>query len=259
MVRNKHHAPGPKEVGRLSRTYENEDIWHSGIGEADLMKMRRTLAKRANQRILRLERHSDSVTGESVDYGAISKAKNYLAKQGRNRFSESKSPKNLSGAQNLNALKREIGELQNFLKSKSSTVGGYDLEPDILTGEAVKVKTGIESIIDKRQQAFLSGVNQKTGAKRAIINIADKKSFYRFLNDASFEKLSRVFSSDKIIEIYQREFLNRKTNKSMGANLTIQEIEDAFTEYSARQHQSEKDLNEFLAGKRQAKLKKKRG
>ena len=101
----------------------------SGMSQRELSQTRRKLAKRANQRLLRLERSESPVTGEAYHAGAYDIALDYLRTIGREkRFSESinyaKTIDEESGetAYNIYRLKREILELDTFLHSKTSTV-----------------------------------------------------------------------------------------------------------------------------------------
>lgn len=85
---------------------------YSKMSLGDLEAERRKLAKRANQRMLRLER-------AGIDKFAYEKAQAYLHMTGgRRRFYERKS------IGNINAERREIAKLNEFLNSVSSTRRG---------------------------------------------------------------------------------------------------------------------------------------
>lgn len=77
----------------------------------------RTLAKRANQRLVRLERTKQE--GKSDTYGAAYAASmEYLAASGRTRFKER------TGKMTANELRREYNQVQSFLSRKESTQTG---------------------------------------------------------------------------------------------------------------------------------------
>lgn len=77
----------------------------------------RTLAKRANQRLVRLERAKQE--GKSDTYGAAYAASmEYLAASGRTRFKER------TGKMTANELRREYIKIQSFLSRKESTQTG---------------------------------------------------------------------------------------------------------------------------------------
>lgn len=150
------------------------EVFAEDISRDDLEALRRQLAKAANQRMVRLENTASPVTGEKYTFGAYDIAKEYLEKQGRNRFAETKKQLTKSDYQ----LKKEISEIQNFLRSKSSTVGG------------------MHQIEKKRIQQF----------KDKGISAASNKDFYDFLNSKSYEKLNEAWNSDDIIDIYDRGY-----------------------------------------------------
>ena len=67
------------------------DIYRESMSLTDMQALRRKLAKRANQRIVRLERASSKITGEAFnEFGAVTDAYSYLERQkkGRKRFQE---------------------------------------------------------------------------------------------------------------------------------------------------------------------------
>lgn len=144
-----------------------------GVTIEELQRIHRQLAKVMNQRMVRLEQAKSPVTGESYTFGAYEKMKDYLDAQGRNRFSELKDP-HMSAAQ----LKKEIRVLQGFEESPSSRVAG------------------MKAIEKKRLSTFKDkGLDPST---------VSNKDFYDFLNGQTFERLSRIIDSDRIVEEYNR-------------------------------------------------------
>ena len=202
--------------------YETFDVYRDVTTAADLQSIRRTLAKRANQRMVRLERAESKITGEKYDFGAIEIAKHYL--DGKKRFSENK-----SYTDDISKLRREITVLQGFLTSKSSTV------------------KGMREIENARLKTFESGnwgAKAKYGnGKSRSLKFASTKEFYAFLNSSTFKKLtSSGFTSDQIVELYdnQRERLNGEEDALYEA------MEQALEDYRNGQKATLKDLTSRL-------------
>lgn len=189
------------------------DYWHKGgVSTSELLKVHKQLAKRTNQRLLRLERSASSVTGESfASYGAADKAKEYLTNQGRNRFREniSSTLKNIDEAQQRYEALKDIKAMQDFLTSKSSTVKGQ------------------KEIEQKRIETF-----EEQG-----IESASNKEFYDFLNSETFKELTKSFDSNTIVEAYDDAIKQGKTSA---------EIATAFDDYRNQQNISVKGLRDSL-------------
>lgn len=104
--------------------FERKDPDNTDVTEWDLQQLaeyRRKLAKRANQRIVRIEQAGYNPAANATGNYAYK----YLKRTGRNRFSERKTPldaKTLQGQYNREYA--EIANLERFLQSKTSTVGG---------------------------------------------------------------------------------------------------------------------------------------
>lgn len=151
--------------------------------EAELRK----LSKRANQRLLSLERAKSEITGRRFsEFGAYQKyAKPAL--RGAKRFKE-------SGYKKLpySEIAERIVEVQKFLSAKTSTVSGQ------------------RKAEEKRIATFESGKwgrhnpdTGDTGGSNRSISVADVDTFYDFLNSQLYKDLKSLgYSSDKIIEIY---------------------------------------------------------
>ena len=132
----------------------------------ELNKLRRKLAKRANQRLLRLEREG------MTDAYAYSQTMLYLYNNNRTRFYEG--TRNLS----ITELKSELEELSAFLGAKSSTVGGIR-EIRRSTAQHFREQFGIE--------------------------INDVDDFYKFLSSETYQHLVRMNEpSEFLIEFYDR-------------------------------------------------------
>lgn len=181
---------------KLETSFEDIDV--SIITDVkELQSIRRKLAKRANQRMLRLERASSKVSGESyADFGAIRLAKFYLGD--KRRFSES-----ATAISSLKNLRKEINVLQKFLSSKTSTV------------------QGIREIEDARIDAFSSG-RWRGGSK---LQHATSSSFFDFLSSDVFRKYRKLMSSDILLEMYD-------LSRDMQSNdEIIDELDQLYDEY----------------------------
>lgn len=200
--------------------YQDLDVYRGRYSVPELQKIRRTLAKRANQRMVRLER-ARGITGEKFsEFGAITDAYEYLRtqKKGSKRFQES-----AKAITDINDLRREITILQGFLGRKTSLV------------------SGIRQIENKRTQTFASGKwgtgYKWTGQEKRQLLFSTTKEFYDFLNSQTFKDLiSRGFTSEQVIEIYDSAREKREHEEIM------QELEKAVREYKEKQNATLQDL-----------------
>lgn len=158
----------------------------TGMSGAELAATRRKLAKRANQRLLRLERSASPVTGQPYHAGAYDIALEYLRETGRGkRFSESinylktKDEETGETAYNIYRLKREILELDTFLHSKTSTVSG-------------------NKAAEKKRIETFTGADWGLDAETVA-----SKEFYDFLQSNVYDYfLKNSFTSEQLIDIY---------------------------------------------------------
>lgn len=189
------------------------NVWQSSYTIDQLQQMRRKLAKRANQRIVRLERAESLVSGESLaNFGAIEKVNQYLQKQGKEgklRFSERQHV-----AMSSRELKREISELQNFLNAKTSTV------------------SGAHKIERLRIDTF----------KKKGIEFASNKEFYDFLNSDVYQKAITGFDSSTIVDVYDKA--KKVTNKSGEEVYNDDKIKEVILDYISGEKTSVKGLYE---------------
>lgn len=189
------------------------NVWQSSYTIDQLQQMRRKLAKRANQRIVRLERAESLVSGESLaNFGAIEKVNQYLQKQGKEgklRFSERQQV-----AMSSRELKREISELQNFLNAKTSTV------------------SGAHKIERLRIDTF----------KKKGIEFASNKEFYDFLNSDVYQKAITGFDSSTIVDVYDKA--KKVTNKSGEEVYNDDKIKEVILDYISGEKTSVKGLYE---------------
>ena len=167
----------------------------------ELRALRRSLAKAANQRLVRLENTNSEISEESYTFGAYDIAMQYIEDSGRNRFSESYTydPIGKDSETIVQRLRNEIDVLQGFLTMKSSTVGGmHEIE-----------KARVEKFESKG------------------IHFATTKEFYDFMNSESFKYLveHNIFNSETLIEIFQQ---------AADEGTSFQDIQDALNSYRRR-------------------------
>ena len=149
---------------KVNQEYLNIDLRGKRYDIDEVRALRRKLAKRANARLLSLER-------KGLTKNAYRVATRYTqATRGRNRFSEAY----LKSAE-ISYLREDIENLRVFLNSVTSTLSGY--------------KQLKKERIDRFRQKGLK--------------IDDEDQFYRFLNSKIYKDLAnKLISSDKLIEFY---------------------------------------------------------
>ena len=205
--------------------YMSGDVYRGGYSLSDLQKMRRALAKRANQRMVRLERAKSKVTGEKFDrFGAIVDARAYLEKQDRARFSEQ-----LRTTTDTQALRREITVLRAFLDRPTSTVKGMR---DI---ERMRIETF---------ETGKWGNYKKTGIRNKPLKFASTKEFYDFLNSETFKGLiTSGFTSEQIIDIYDT------AREKVENDIVVEGFEKALNAYREQGNANLKDLKKRMNAK----------
>ena len=186
------------------------DPYAKGVSIEELQRVRRQLAKVMNQRMVRLKNTKSPITGESYDFGAYDLMEDYLEKQGRNRFSEVLKPRKVTAdgpeAWSKAELQKEIKKLQRFEEMKSSRISGmHEIE-------AARIKTLTTPDSDKGRVGL---------SKEVVTN----KTFYDFLNSATYEDLVSDFDSEDIIEEY---------NKAAERGVSHKKITEALDDYLAK-------------------------
>lgn len=206
-----------------------EDVYRGSYSISELQSIRRKLAKRANQRIVRLERAESAITGEKFNtFGAVTDVYSYLDRQsGKNRFRET-----LTALDTSADLKREITVLQGFLGRKSSTVAG------------------MRDIENKRLNTFESGKwgsYNKTGVPNTPLKFASNKEFYDFLTSDTFKGLvNSGFTSEQIIEIYD----SARAKEPDEADVVAEALANALDDFRAQGNASLKALRQKMGVKK---------
>lgn len=218
----------PRKIAKAKQEDLELDVWHKSYTPRELQAYRRKLAKRANQRLVRLERAKSSVSGESLSgIGASEQAYAYLGgqKKGKRRFTE-----RLDSGLSDFSLKREIAVLQGFLSGKSSLV------------------SGMREIEEKRVKTFESGnwgSAKYTDGERRRLKFSDTKEFYDFFHSETYRDLySQGFTSEQIVEAYDvaRDTGNGADEEAMEA------LERALEEFRAKGRATLKDLRAAARG-----------
>lgn len=170
--------PGKLQQARDFNPYEK------GVTVEELQKIHRQLAKVLNQRMVRLENTKSSITGEAYTFGAYDLMQDYLDRQGKKgdklRFTESLSAGGMSKAE----LQKEVRKMQRFESFESSRVGG------------------MKAIEARRAKSFTE--RSEEGQTPISAQTVSSKDFYDFLNSKTYEELSRMISSDVLVEEYDR-------------------------------------------------------
>lgn len=207
---------------------EDIDVYRVSMTPTELRKLRRSLAKRANQRLIRLERATSKVTGESLsEIGAAPIAQSYLSRTGRRRFTEK-----LESGLSYEQERQEIIKIQAFLKSKTSLV------------------SGVREVERKRIEVFESGKYgsyKDTGKLNRKLNFSSTKEFYDFFHSSTFKELMGAgFSSEQIIERYDEAMERFKGKNEEALNV----LEDALQTFREKGSITLKDLQAAVKGKK---------
>lgn len=159
---------------------------------ADLLKLRRKLAKRINQRMRRLESKGLTQGGAYADYQDL--LNRYFG--GARRI-----PENLKIYKHL--PRTEVSAMQKLLKEKTSTVQGWS------------------EVMEKRVQTIYH---------RYGVRFKSNQELYDFINSLEFKALSRLYSSKQALRLIEhsemklddvRYLLNRFRYSTSKDNATI--------------------------------------
>lgn len=151
-------------VINLRKNYSDAEL-------AELNKLRRKLAKRANSRLLALER-------AGIEYGAYAQAAAYLSQivePGRKlRFSERpKLP--------LKELRQQLYEMERFLNAQTSTVGGVrKYQTKIYATAAARYNFDTGSVTEADYLAFVSSQSFQVSKKQGYISSEELVEFFNY-------------------------------------------------------------------------------
>lgn len=206
----------------------------------ELAEIRKALAKRANQRLVRLERATSKITGEKIEtFGAAEFAYQYLERkeQGKRRFNES-----MRKGESFDDLKYDILQLQSFLTAKTSTVQGVH---EIEKLRFQKFEGGEWGTAYKRaKEKGITGEELEKYKQRSL-HFLSTKEFYDFVSSATFKGLQKSgFTSEQLVEVYDEA---REKSVNLGVEEDIYgKLVTALEEYREGKQVSLKDLKQRL-------------
>lgn len=153
-------------------TTKGQDVNPYKINEKELARLYTSLAKRLNQRMVRLERagFTSESGGAYADYNAILKKFGYN-KRIREKIKFDYSDRNVLYMQ-LSSMRKQVQMMQNVLKEKSSTVPGWN------------------SIIKKRREKL----------SEYGLEFKDTSEMSAFFQSYAFELISLLYSSEQAVE-----------------------------------------------------------
>lgn len=147
----------------LATSGQNVNV--KALTTSELLQLRRKLAKRINQRMVRLEAKGLTQGGAYADYQNI-----------LNRFfgGSKRIPENLNIYKNL--PRTEVTAMQRLLKEKTSTVQGWN------------------EVMESRVQTMY---------KKYGVQFKNNYELYDFINSLEFEALSRLYSSKQALRLIE--------------------------------------------------------
>ncbi len=193
-------------MGRRPDYLQTTNYWNVSASMEALQAVRRKLAKRANQRMVRLERSASPISGKAYHVGAYDIAQAELGE--RKRFSEK-----LNYSTDITELKKEIGQLQAFLNAKSSTVAG-------------------NKQIEEARIATLTNLGRdKEGHTSISEATARSAGFYDFISSKAYIYLSeKQVDSEGLQEIY--DYYTEKKG------LSYEDVQSIVDEYYEKAHET---------------------
>lgn len=189
-------------MARKPDYFQTTNYWNVSASMEALQAVRCKLAKRANQRMVRLERSASPITGKAYHVGAYDIAQAELGE--RKRFSEK-----LNYSTDITELKKEIGQLQAFLNAKSSTVVGNKQI------EEARIKTLTDLGRDEEGHTPISEATARSAG------------FYDFISSKAYIYLSeKQVDSEGLQEIY--DYYTEKKG------LSYEDVQSIVNEYYKR-------------------------
>lgn len=154
-----------KKQSKIPLVTSGQNVNVKTLTTAELLQLRRKLAKRINQRMRRLESKGLTQGGAYADYQDI-----------LNRFfgGAKRIPENLNIYKHL--PKSEVSAMQKLLKEKTSTVQGWN------------------EVMEARVQTMY---------KKYGVQFKNNQELYDFINSLEFEALSRLYSSKQALRLIE--------------------------------------------------------
>lgn len=154
-----------KRQSKIPLATSGQNVNVKTLTTSELLQLRRKLAKRINQRMIRLERKGLTQGGAYADYQNI-----------LNRFfgGAKRIPENLNIYKHL--PRTEVSAMQKLLKEKTSTVQGWN------------------EVMEARVQTMY---------KKYGVQFKNNHELYDFINSLEFEALSRLYSSKQALRLIE--------------------------------------------------------
>lgn len=178
-------------------TIKGQEINPYKLNEKELARLYTSLAKRLNQRMVRLERagFSSETGGAYADYNVILKKFGYN-KRIREKIKLDYSDRNVLYMQ-VSSMRKQVKMMQHILSEKSSTVPGWN------------------SIIKKRREKL----------SEYGLEFKDRSEMSAFFQSYAFELISLLYSSEQAVEF---------VGKSLRDGDTMNEIISKLEEFRDR-------------------------
>ena len=210
----------------------------------EISKQSRKLAKRANQRLVRLEHYAEREGLSEILKFAYKNAQQYISSNlGGTRYKEhvklydvSDGTSQLTGEAlykaNVMIQRQRIKAMTEFLESETSTLG---------QARAGKKTLGIKKIYDKRTQT----INQKFLNKYGLsMSDSDLKRFFESKKQAKLEQLvssSLMFVVASVIKKYNLKSNKRELEKFMRSHIDLEQYNLKPEDIKAKKGESYKD------------------
>lgn len=154
-----------KRQSKIPLATSGQNVNVKTLTTSELLQLRRKLAKRINQRMIRLEAKGLTQGGAYADYQNI-----------LNRFfgGAKRIPENLNIYKHL--PRTEVSAMQKLLKEKTSTVQGWN------------------EVMEARVQTMY---------KKYGVQFKNNQELYDFINSLEFEALSRLYSSKQALRLIE--------------------------------------------------------
>lgn len=181
-----------KRQSKIPLATSGQNVNVKTLTTSELLQLRRKLAKRINQRMVRIEAKGLTQGGAYADYQNI-----------LNRFfgGAKRIPENLNIYKHL--PRTEVSAMQKLLKEKTSTVQGWN------------------EVMDARVQTMY---------KKYGVQFKNNQELYDFINSLEFKALSRLYSSKQALRLIEhskmtldevRYLLNRFRDSTSKDNASI--------------------------------------
>ena len=172
-------------------TTKGQDVNPYKINEKELARLYTSLAKRLNQRMVRLEKagFTSESGGAYADYNIILKKFGYK-KRIREKIKLDYSDRNVLYMQ-VSSMRKQVKMIQYILKEKSSTVPGWN------------------SIIKKRREKL----------SEYGLEFKDRSEMSAFFQSYAFELISLLYSSEQAVEFVGKSLRDGETMNEITSKL----------------------------------------